>query len=99
MLIWIPGFNEPDAATGGGSNMLPTDAATVWKKQMEPLKRDFGIKLGAPAVTGAPSGQVWMQEFMAGCSAISNSSCAVDFFPVHWVSRRIPCNHSLGRQE
>ncbi|KAL1296821.1 hypothetical protein AAFC00_004447 [Neodothiora populina] len=81
----VLGFNEPDATESGGSGVSPQDAATVWKRQFEPLKRDYGVLLGAPAVTGGPSGHQWLQDFFTACSAISgNTSCEVDFIPVHW---------------
>ena len=81
------GFNEPDGCTSGGSCIAASDAATVWKTQLEPLKRDFGVKLGAPAVTGATTGFTWLQNFFTACSAQSSNgtSCDVDFIPVHWV--------------
>jgi len=68
------------------------DAATVWKKQFEPLKRDFGVKLGAPAVTGSPGGFTWLTNWLDACSSISNdsTSCQFDFIPVHWVRHLFP---------
>ncbi|KAI5206187.1 hypothetical protein E4T42_02696 [Aureobasidium subglaciale] len=93
-ITYVLGFNEPDGCTGGygGSCVSAATAAQVWKKQMEPLKRDFGIKLGAPAVTGATTGFNWLQNFFTECAALVNSSdtasnttsCEVDFIPAHW---------------
>lgn len=80
------GFNEPDGCTSGGSCVAAVDAATIWKKQFEPLKAKYGVKLGAPAVTGAPTGFNWLANWFGECSAISNTTCEVDFIPAHWVS-------------
>lgn len=87
----VLGFNEPDGCSSGGSCVPASVAATVWKKQFEPLKRDFNISLGAPSVTGAPNGFNWLANWYSACAAISNSSdssknasCEVDFIPAHW---------------
>lgn len=65
--------------------MAAVNAATVWKLQFEPLKKKYPqIRLGAPAVTGSPTGFTWLQNWFTECSAISNSSCEVDFIPAHW---------------
>jgi hypothetical protein len=87
----VLGFNEPDGCSNGGSCVTAATAAKVWKKQFEPLKRDFGIKLGAPAVTGAPTGFTWLANFFSECAILakasgnsSATSCEVDFIPAHW---------------
>lgn len=77
----VLGFNEPDGTSAtGGSDIQPAAAAKAWIQIMEPLRTNFGIKLGAPSVTGAPSGFTWMQDFFTAC----NGSCHVDFMPIHW---------------
>lgn len=58
--------------------MKPADAALLWMQYIEPLKAQ-GIRLGAPAVTAASTGQPWLVEFMAACS-----KCSIDFIPLHW---------------
>ncbi|KAK6336813.1 hypothetical protein TWF718_009601 [Orbilia javanica] len=78
---YVLGFNEPDipAGTGaGGSGVSPENAAARWKESIEPLAK-MGIKLGAPAVTGAPGGLTWMKAFFEACD-----TCTVDFIPLHW---------------
>ena len=82
----VLGFNEPDGCTGGGSCLTAATAAQVWKKQFEPLKKDFGLKLGAPAVTGATTGFNWLQNWQIECGKLSSdgSGCIVDFIPIHW---------------
>lgn len=76
-------FNEPDGTSDtGGSNIEPSAAATAWIKDIQPLKK-MGIKLGAPAVTGAPGGFTWLQEFFDACAS-QGTNCTADFIPVHW---------------
>lgn len=72
-------FNEPDGLGNGGSNVPVDTAVANWIRQMEPLK-ELGVKLGAPAVTGAPTGKTWLQNFFRTC----HGRCTVDFIPVHW---------------
>jgi len=85
-VTYVLGFNEPDGCSSGGSCVSAANAAAVWKKQMEPLKWQYGIKLGAPAMTGATTGFTWLQNFMAACAAINgnNTGCLIDFIPIHW---------------
>jgi hypothetical protein len=72
-------FNEPDGQGNGGSNVPVELAVETWLRQMEPLKK-LGVSLGAPAVTGAPTGFNWLQNFFRAC----DGKCTVDFIPVHW---------------
>jgi hypothetical protein len=73
-------FNEPDgSSTTGGSSVSPELAATVWKSEIAPL-RAHGVKVGYPAVTGAPSGMQWLDDFLGAC----NGGCPADFVPVHF---------------
>lgn len=82
----VLGYNEPDGTSStGGSNIDPTVAATNWISQMQPLQK-LGVKLGAPAVTGAPSGMVWLKAFFAACQS-QGTNCTVDFFPAHWYDQ------------
>ena len=75
-------FNEPDGPTStGGSNVSPELAATTFMQEIEPLKKR-GVKLGAPAVTGADSGLSWLQNFFAACD--QSGGCSVDFIPLHF---------------
>ncbi|KAG6879368.1 hypothetical protein C0992_003188 [Termitomyces sp. T32_za158] len=70
----ILAFNEPDFDQE--SNIQPSEAASLWKKYLEPMKAN-GIRLGAPAVTS--NGQQWLAQFVQACS-----DCSVDFIPLHW---------------
>jgi len=56
----------------GGSNILPARAAELWKRDIEPLKRN-GKELGAPAVSGGPTGMSWLKEFVP-LSLLTSSS-------------------------
>lgn len=83
-------FNEPDAPNSwGGSNVDPSTAAQAWVANFEPLAA-MNIKLGLPAVTGAPAGLVWLKQFLGNCSALVSSgssetkNCTFDVVPVHW---------------
>jgi hypothetical protein len=77
----ILAFNEPDFDKE--SNMLPTEAAKLWKQYLEPLKAE-GIRLGGPAVTGSPTGRPWLNEFFQACT-----NCSVDFLPLHWYGEGV----------
>lgn len=78
-ITYVLGFNEPDGSfSTGGSNISAQTAAQIWMQSIEPLAKQ-GVKLGAPACTGADSGRQWTQDFFAACS-----NCTVDFIPVHW---------------
>ena len=78
-ISYVLAFNEPDGQDNGGSNVPVDIAVETWIRQMEPLKK-LGVKLGAPAVTGAPTGKTWLQNFFRAC----DRRCTVDFIPVHW---------------
>ena len=75
----VLGFNEPDACANGGSCMTPPLAAQIWKAEIEPLKEN-GILLGSPAVSSAPNGFTWMQQWLQAC----NGGCQPDFIAVHF---------------
>jgi hypothetical protein len=76
-------YNEPDGSSStGGSDVDPATAATNWISQVEPLRK-LGVKLGAPAVTGAPGGATWLKSFFADCAS-QGTNCTVDFMCVHW---------------
>lgn len=76
---YVLAFNEPDGQDNGGSNVPADLAAQTWIREIEPLRKQ-GVKLGAPAVTGAPNGFFWLENFFKEC----NGNCTVDFIPVHW---------------
>ncbi|KAF2664333.1 hypothetical protein BT63DRAFT_460635 [Microthyrium microscopicum] len=73
-------FNEPDGPYNeGGSQVDPVAGAARWMQDIEPL-REYGIRLGAPAVTGSLRGLQWLQDFYTAC----NGNCHADFQPVHF---------------
>lgn len=61
----------------GGSDIAAETAAQIWMQQIEPLAKQ-GVKLGAPACTGAETGLRWTQDFFRACP-----NCTIDFIPVH----------------
>ncbi|KAF2653010.1 glycoside hydrolase family 128 protein, partial [Lophiostoma macrostomum CBS 122681] len=83
----VLGFNEPDGEwSTGGSNISPKRAAETWVREIEPLK-DWGIKLGAPAVTGSPRGFAWLEEWFRELDdngVALGRGCNPDFMPVHF---------------
>ncbi|KAM3414232.1 hypothetical protein BST61_g10889 [Cercospora zeina] len=81
-ITWVLGFNEPDGCHGvyGSSCLDASTAASIWIREIEPLKHDLGIKLGAPGVTGSPTGFNWLRNFFTACEG----QCTPDFIPIHW---------------
>ncbi|EED20769.1 conserved hypothetical protein [Talaromyces stipitatus ATCC 10500] len=76
-------FNEPDgSASTGGSEISPADAASIWIKDIEPLRNE-SIKIGAPSVTGSQNGLSWLSQFFTNCTSLG-TNCTVDFIPLHW---------------
>jgi hypothetical protein len=70
----ILGFNEPER--GDQANMSPAAAAKIWKQYIEPLRKK-GVRLGSPAVSSAPAGVQWLQEFL-------KQGAQIDFIALHW---------------
>jgi hypothetical protein len=70
-------FNEPDLAAQ--SNLSPSEAATAYKKYMEPFAGK--AKLCAPSVTngGGSMGLSWLSSFLESCS-----DCTIDCINIHW---------------
>ncbi|KAK5107295.1 hypothetical protein LTR62_001424 [Meristemomyces frigidus] len=77
---YVLGFNEPDGCSNGGSCVDAQTAAQTWIREIEPLKTKYKVSLGAPAVTGAPAGFTWLQNFFTAC----DGGCTPDFIPIHW---------------
>lgn len=80
---YVLGFNEPDgcgAQVYGGSCIPAETAAELWIREIEPLKEEYNISLGAPGVTGSPDGFIWLEQWFEAC----NGGCNPDFIPVHW---------------
>ncbi|KAI0637870.1 glycosyl hydrolase catalytic core-domain-containing protein [Trametes polyzona] len=73
----VLGFNEPEIAAQ--ANLSPADGAALWKAHIEPLK-GLGVRLGAPAPSGAPQGKQWLLDWLDACQG----GCTVDFVPLHW---------------
>lgn len=74
--------NEPD--NGGQSNLTPAQAATVYKKYIQPFKGLVAI--ASPAVTngGGATGLGFLENFVGQCA-----DCHFDIINVHhYVSRQ-----------
>ncbi|KAI2464284.1 glycoside hydrolase family 128 protein [Annulohypoxylon bovei var. microspora] len=69
-------FNEPERAS-----ITPEQARDIWNKQMVPLRKNKGKKLGSPAVASDANGQKWIEKFM---SLVSNDP--PDFLCLHYYS-------------
>jgi hypothetical protein len=54
--------------------MTVTEAVDLWMKYIQPLKTQYGVRLGTPATSSAPSGKNWTQEFITACR-----NCTIDF--------------------
>lgn len=46
----------------------------MWKTYLEPLRQQ-GVRLGSPAPSSAPSGLIWLQDFLTSCAG----GCTIDF--------------------
>ncbi|KAL7938299.1 hypothetical protein V8C35DRAFT_330257 [Trichoderma chlorosporum] len=78
-------YNEPDGPTSqGGSDVTPQNAALSWIAEFVPLQQKYNVRIGAPAVTGSPSGFTWLEQFFGNCTDILGSECPFDFIPLHW---------------
>jgi len=78
-------FNEPDMSADpsvGGSNILPSDAATQHIANMNPFAGK--AKIGSPAVSSTQDtsgkGLDWLQQFITACAG----NCKIDFVSLHW---------------
>jgi hypothetical protein len=92
-ISYVLAFNEPDGDhSTGGSSLDANLAAVRWKAEIEPLKK-LGIKVGAPAVTGAASGWTWLDDWLKVC----NGECNPDFIPVHWYGNFEGMMSHIGR--
>lgn len=75
-------FNEPDIASQ--SNMSPSEAASLFKSQMNGFHGKALI--GAPSVSNsgnANEGLDWLQQFVDACAG----ECQFDFANIHWYSQ------------
>ena len=77
----IPHNRSRRPQQGAQSNLTAQQGADMWKTYMQPLKAQ-GILLGSPAPSSAPSGKIWLQDFLTAC----NGGCTVDFIALHWYA-------------
>ena len=74
------GLNEPDIASQ--ANLSVKDALEIWNKHVVPARSKFKFRLGAPAVSSAPEGRVWLRQFFDQLEGDGMAKLA--FLPVHW---------------
>lgn len=55
--------------------MTAQEGLDLWMEYMEPLRTQYVVRLGSPAVSSGPAGKRWMQDFLALC----DGRCNVDF--------------------
>jgi len=92
-ISYVLGFNEPDGTYNDGGSQIAVDlAARRWIADIEPLKK-LGVKVGAPAVTGAASGWTWLDKWFEAC----DGGCNPDFIPVHWYGNFEGMMSHVGR--
>ncbi|KAI0434183.1 glycoside hydrolase family 128 protein [Xylaria sp. FL1042] len=70
-------FNEPER-----SGISPEQARDIWHKQILPLRKNKGKKLGSPAVASDEKGRQWIEKFM---SLVSGD--LPDFLCLHYYSK------------
>jgi len=73
---YLLAFNEPDLTSQ--SNLSPATAAQLFKQYIQPIQaKNKNLKVGAPAVSAAPGGRVWLASFLTACNG-----CKFDFLPI-----------------
>lgn len=78
-------FNEPDLPSQ--ANMSPALAAETWLTHIEPLrKRNPSVRCGSPAISNAPEGVPWLQDFLQRIRAGGGD---VDFYCLHWYGETL----------
>lgn len=55
--------------------MTVEEATELWMENIKPLKDLYGVRLGSPATSSAPSGKTWTADFLTACG----DDCEVDF--------------------
>ncbi|KAF9521200.1 glycoside hydrolase family 128 protein [Hydnum rufescens UP504] len=83
-LMGMNEVNEPSQA-----NMSPAAGVKLWNEDIRP----FGLKgyrLVSPAVTSAPSGLQWFQDFFAKCGDYDGQKhCGVDIMAIHYYGTQV----------
>ena len=57
--------------------MTVAQALPLWMENIQPLKTQYGLRLGSPVTSSAPSGKNWTADFLAACR--NQTGCSVDF--------------------
>ncbi|KAK0462613.1 glycoside hydrolase [Desarmillaria tabescens] len=82
----VLGMNESQETQQ--SNLTCSEGADMWKTYIEPLRsHSEGVKLGSSAPSGAPSGKIWLEQFLTVfCDTLSvlQANCFVtDWFDIN----------------
>ncbi|KAJ7892210.1 glycosyl hydrolase catalytic core-domain-containing protein [Mycena leptocephala] len=100
VLSWVYDWGRRYIPMQWGAGGIETFASTVlaqgaktilafnepdFASQSNPL-HSKAIKLGAPAVTNAPSGAPWLSAFLAACT-----NCTIEFISIHWPITEFAC--------
>jgi len=64
---------------GGQANINAAHGASLWKTYIQPLASQ-GYRLISPAPTNAPSGEVWLKDFIAACNGCTIDGIATHFY-------------------
>jgi len=72
------GFNEPNLSSQ--SNLSPEDAAQIWMNVSDPLKNQGYSTIVTPAVTSAPNGVQWLQDFFKACTNCRFTAMALHYY-------------------
>ena len=83
------GFNEPEMASE--SKMDVSVAVALWKEYVKPAKDKYHFLLGSPAISSAPVGKQWLQNFFKELEG----SDSVDFVVVHWYGTDVKALESF----
>lgn len=78
------GFNEPDIPSQ--ANLSVAEVIDLWHKHVVPARQKFKFRLGAPAVSSAPEGRIWLRGFF---DALGEDKSKIAFLPLHWYGRDV----------
>jgi hypothetical protein len=66
--------------------MTPQRGAEIWKSYIQPLKASHNLTLVSPVPASAPTGPVWLQEFIDACGP----ECTIDVIALRKLALNTP---------